>query len=222
MIPSVVDTIIFVESGQVKNVLTLQMLLKVPSGMIEQDLARPVIEVRYQQTKKLEFEIYSYGEETVVIPLIEEKQSPAKLLAEKQLRQQMLKYCDEAEVSMISDNKAAIYVPERDIPRIIGKQGVMIEKIEKELGISIDVRELKDFTQKKKDINYEINETGNALIFKFADSFINNLVSVYISNELLLTATIGKRAEIKVNKKSDIGRKLVYAINKNQNIFVKL
>ena len=123
---------------------------------------------------------------------------------------------------MISDNKAAIYVPERDIPRIIGKQGVMIEKIEKELGISIDVRELKDFTEKKKDIHYEINETGNSLIFTFSKNFINNFVSIYIGNELLFSATVGKKAEIKVNKKSEVGRKLGYGINKNLNIFVKL
>ena len=222
MIPSVLDTIIFIEKGTIEKLLTLRMIVKVPSGMTEADLARPIVEVSDFMTSKVLYEIYSYGEETVVIPLIEEKQSPTKLLAEKQLRQQMLKYCDDAEVSMISDNKAAIYVPERDIPRIIGKQGVMIEKIEKELGISIDVRELKDFTEKKKDIHYEINETGNSLIFTFSKNFINNFVSIYIGNELLFSATVGKKAEIKVNKKSEVGRKLGYGINKNLNIFVKL
>ena len=123
---------------------------------------------------------------------------------------------------MLSDSKVAIYVPEREIPRIIGKQGKTIEKIEKELGISIDVRELKDFSQKKKDISYEINETGNSIIFKFAKSFINNLVSIYVENEHLFSATIGKKAEIKVNKRSEMGRKIIYAINKNQNIYVRL
>lgn len=222
MIPSVLDTIIFIERGTIEKLLTLRMIVKVPTGMTEADLARPIVEVSDFMTSKVLYEIYSYGEETVVIPLIEEKQSPAKLLAEKQLRQQILKYCDNAEVSMLSDNKAAIYVPEKDIPRIIGKQGVMIEKIEKELGISIDVRELKDFTQKKKDIQYEINETGNSLIFRFSRNFINNFVSVYIGSELLFSATVGKKAEIKVNKKSEVGRKLIYGINKNLNIFVKL
>ncbi|HLC73523.1 MAG TPA: PINc/VapC family ATPase [Candidatus Nanoarchaeia archaeon] len=222
MIPSVLDTIIFIERGKIEKLLTLRMVVKVPTGMVEADLARPVVEIIDFISSKISYEIYSYGEETVIIPVFEEKPNPAKLLAEKQLKLQMMKYCDDVEVQMLSDSKVAVYVPERDISRIIGKQGVMIEKIEKELGFSIDVRELKDFTQKKKDISYEINETGNSLIFKFADSFTNNLVSVYIGNEVLLSATIGKKAEIKVNKKSDIGRKLVYALNKNQNIFVKL
>ena len=222
MIPSVLDTIIFIERGKIEKLLTLRMVVKVPTGMVEADLARPVVEIIDFISSKILYEIYSYGEETVIIPVFEEKPNPTKLLAEKQLKQQMRKYCDDVEVQMLSDSKVAVYVPEREISRIIGKQGVMIEKIEKELGFSIDVRELKDFTQKKKDISYEINETGNSLIFKFADSFTNNLVSVYIGNETLLSATIGKKAEIKVNKKSDIGRKLVYALNKNQNVFVKL
>src|SRR3989338_1483576 len=222
MIPSVLDTIIFIERGKIEKLLTLRMVVKVPTGMVEADLARHVVEIIDFISSKILYEIYSYGEETVIIPVFEEKPNPTKLLADKQLKLQMMKYCDDVEVQMLSDSKVAVYVPERDISRIIGKQGVMIEKIEKELGFSIDVRELKDFTQKKKDISYEINETGNSLIFKFADSFTNNLVSVYIGNEVLLSATIGKKAEIKVNKKSDIGRKLVYALNKNQNIFVKL
>src|SRR3990167_3578203 len=222
MIPSVLDTIIFIESGKIGKLLTLRMIVKVPTGMTEADLARPVVEIIDFEASKVLYEIYSYGEETVVIPVHEEKKSATKMLAEKQLKQQILKYCDEAEVQLLNDNKVALYVPERDIPRIIGKQGVMIEKIEKELGISIDVRELKDFTQKKKDISYEINETGNSLIFTFSKNFINNFVSIYIGNELLFSATVGKKAEIKVNKKSEVGRKLGYGINKNLNIFVKL
>ena len=84
MIPSVLDTIIFIEKGTIEKLLTLRMIVKVPSGMTEADLARPIVEVSDFMTSKVLYEIYSYGEETVVIPLIEEKQSPTKLLAEKQ------------------------------------------------------------------------------------------------------------------------------------------
>src|SRR3989338_10149901 len=72
MIPSVLDTLIFIENGNVGKVMNVAMIVKVPSGMTEADLARPVVEVREYVTNKLEFEIYSYGEETVVIPVKEE------------------------------------------------------------------------------------------------------------------------------------------------------
>ena len=37
--------------------------------MMEKDLARPVISVRDLETAAIEYEIYKYGEETVVSPL---------------------------------------------------------------------------------------------------------------------------------------------------------
>lgn len=69
MIPQVVDTVIFIEDGGVSKVLELAMKVKVPTGMTEADLARPVVEVRDFETSQLQFEIYTYGEQTVVIPI---------------------------------------------------------------------------------------------------------------------------------------------------------
>ena len=69
MFPSIVDTVVFIENGRVTKVLELQMKVKVPTGMTESDLARPVIDVRDFETGELEFEIYSYGEQTIVIPI---------------------------------------------------------------------------------------------------------------------------------------------------------
>ncbi|MEM2873836.1 MAG: ATPase, T2SS/T4P/T4SS family [Candidatus Nanoarchaeia archaeon] len=69
MMPSIIDTIIFIEDGKVAKVLELTMKVKVPTGMTEADLARPVVEVRDLETKELEFEIYTYGEQTVIVPI---------------------------------------------------------------------------------------------------------------------------------------------------------
>lgn len=73
MIPEVIDTILFVEKGAVKKVYSLSFKVRVPSGMNEQDLARPVIEVRDFLSQQLEYEIYKFGEETVVFPVLEHK-----------------------------------------------------------------------------------------------------------------------------------------------------
>ena len=145
MIPSVLDTLMFIEKGQVGKILTIQMKVKVPSGMTEADLARPVVEVHDYLTNKLEFEIYSYGEETVVIPVEEngnENTDPSKKLAAKQIEKELRKYVDEVEVKVVSNGRAEIYVPEKDIARIIGKEGKTIMQIEKDIGIKLDVKEL--------------------------------------------------------------------------------
>lgn len=69
MIPQIIDTVIFIENGEVNKVLELVMKVKVPTGMTEADLARPVVEVRDFETGNLEYEIYTYGEQTVVVPI---------------------------------------------------------------------------------------------------------------------------------------------------------
>ncbi|MCX6695301.1 MAG: hypothetical protein NTU61_03300, partial [Candidatus Altiarchaeota archaeon] len=69
VIPHVVDTIIHIEKGFIEKVYELSMTVKVPVGMTEKDLSRPVIQVRDFESGKPEYEIYSYGEEVVVIPV---------------------------------------------------------------------------------------------------------------------------------------------------------
>lgn len=69
MLPSIIDTIIFIENGDVSTVLAIKMTVKVPHGFRDKDLARPVVEVRDYLTKKLEYEMYSFGQDIVVNPI---------------------------------------------------------------------------------------------------------------------------------------------------------
>jgi len=69
MLPSIIDTIIFIEGGDISTVLIIKMTVKVPSGLRDRDLARPVVEVKDYKTHKLEFEIYSFGQDIVINPI---------------------------------------------------------------------------------------------------------------------------------------------------------
>ena len=214
MIPSVLDTIIYTRAGKVEKVLCLQMLVKVPSGMTESDLARPVVEVLDFETGRLEFEIYSYGEETVVIPVSKdaEKQGMHKL-AEETIETEMRKYTSSVEAEILGNNRAAVYVPERDIARIIGQQGRNIETIEKNLGISLDVRELKK--EKDENIDFDMEEDPKHIRF-YAEP--GQHLDLYIDDEFMVTAITSKKGEIKVHKKSELGRTLLKAIQKKRKI----
>lgn len=69
IIPQVIDTIVFIQKGRIAKVFNLVFTVKTPFGMREQDLARPVIQVRDYETRDTEYEIYKWGEETVVFPV---------------------------------------------------------------------------------------------------------------------------------------------------------
>ncbi len=66
MIASVVDTVIYIEAGKIARILSLSLRIRMPSGMREADLSRPVIEIKDFSDGKLLYEIYKFGDETVV------------------------------------------------------------------------------------------------------------------------------------------------------------
>ena len=69
MLPSIIDTLIFIEGGDISTVMILKMTVKVPHGFRDKDLARPVVEVRDFKNDRLEFEIYNFGNDVVVNPI---------------------------------------------------------------------------------------------------------------------------------------------------------
>ncbi|MFX1511383.1 MAG: ATPase, T2SS/T4P/T4SS family [Promethearchaeota archaeon] len=73
LLPQIVDTILFIEAGEVIRALSIEMTVGVPSGMREADLARPVVVVKDFETGIPQYEIYTFGEQTVMIPLRKEK-----------------------------------------------------------------------------------------------------------------------------------------------------
>lgn len=69
VLPHVVDTVIFVRDGRIEKVYSLKITVKMPTGMKDVTLARPVVLVRDFETETVEYEIYTFGEEVVVMPI---------------------------------------------------------------------------------------------------------------------------------------------------------
>ena len=223
VIPQVVDTVIFVKFGKIHKVLVLKMVIKVPSGMMEADLARPVVEVRDFESDKLEYEIYSYGEETVVIPVTKEDEiTPTEKLAAKEIERQILKYCNECSVEVKGGNKAVIRVPKQDIAKIIGKGGEMINKIEQNLGISIDVEEIGEIKKNKKEIRYDIEEKHAFLSFYVNKEYSGSMADISVDEKYLFSATIGKKGEIRVHKKSQLANDLLNSFKNKKHVSISI
>lgn len=211
MIPHILDTIIFVKEGEIKKVCDLDLTVRVPTGMTEQDLARPVIDVSDFETGKLEYEIYTFGEENVIVPVSKEvEHDSVKNLAEGRILELVKRFDRGAEVEIVSRDKAVVKVDKSTIPLLIGKGGATINELEKMLGIRIDVEpKLKSLG---KDVQFEIGEAGNSVNLLFGDETVGKPVDVYVDDEYLFSAVVGKKARIKVSKKSDAGKKLIKAM----------
>ncbi|MBI3413313.1 MAG: Flp pilus assembly complex ATPase component TadA [Candidatus Aenigmarchaeota archaeon] len=217
MITSVLDTIIFLKGGSVQKVYELGLIVRVPSGMTEADLARPLIEVRDFETGKCEYEIYTYGEENVVVPVADAKtEHPVRKLAGERILQEIRKFDPQADVEIISDNKAVVRVDNELIARVIGKEGKTVNELERKLGISIDVEPLAKSLGKL--VSHTISESGAYVNIGFDARISGRVVSVYVEDEFLFSATVGAKDAIKVSKDSDVGSSLVRAVVNRRKI----
>ncbi|MFB6188280.1 MAG: ATPase, partial [Halapricum sp.] len=56
MIPQIVDTVVYIEAGEIDTVYDVRTEVKVPEGLMEEDLARPVITIEDFETGRPEYE----------------------------------------------------------------------------------------------------------------------------------------------------------------------
>ncbi len=223
MIPHILDTIIFIKNGKIEKVHEVLLTVKVPTGMSEADLARPLVEVRDFETQVIEYEIYTYGEENVVVPISELKSvtqsdNVIKKLAESKIRDIIRRFDPDADINIISDNRVQVKVGKDVIARIIGKGGSTISELERMLGIKIDV-EVKTPTL-GKELDFEFTEAGSTVNILVDRSAIGKKVDIYIEDEFILNSQVGKKASIKTDKRSDNGKKIINALLAGNKISV--
>jgi ATPase len=226
MIPHILDTIIFVRDGSIKKVYELSLTVKVPTGMTEADLARPLVEVRDFETGAIEYEIYTFGEENVVVPVSKLAKSGGEAargirkLAQSKIMDFVRRFDPSAEVNIISDNKVQVRVSKEAAPRLIGKGGATVSELEEMLGVRIDV-EAKIPTL-GKEIEFDISESGSSVNILVDDEVVGRTVDVYVEDDYIMSSQVGKKARVKVDKRSEAGRSIVNAILAGQEIKVFL
>ena len=144
MIPQVVDTVLFVDAGQIAQVLELSFTVKVPVGMTDADLARPVVEVKDVMTNRALFELYTYGEQVVVMPLESATSNdPGDRLMAREVERVLRKYVQGPMDITVRGRKATVGVDETEVAALIGKGGRTVQSLERKLGLHLSVNALR-------------------------------------------------------------------------------
>ena len=237
MIPQVVDTVVYIEEGQVHTVYNVKTEVKVPAGLTAEDLARPVIQVTDFETGRPEYEIYTFNRQVVTVPLNEDETDDTGVdrIAKKEIEREIRSAArGHVEVELKGQNTAVVYVDENDISYVIGKGGGRISDIEDRLGISIDVR---THSEKPKGaggvagsgpktqsmepqgdvVQPEI--TSRHVVIRM-DEHVGETVEVRADGEYLFTATVGRGGDIQVSRGSAIAEELEDAIDRKRQITV--
>ena len=221
IIPNVLDTVVFVNNGDIEKVYDLELKVKVPTGMTESDLARPVIEIRNFENNVLEHEIYTFGEENVIVPVQKRGEKVGiEKLAEDKIKDYFHRYDSGAQVEILSENRVKVSVHEDCIASIIGRGGSNIDEIEKFLKVHIDVvaKDSDLLSLNSNDIHFSFSESKTALLLTVNKEYTSMHADIYTNDKFFASVRIGKKGQIKIPKRSDIGRNLLNSTNSQNDI----
>ncbi|MFW6018475.1 MAG: ATPase, partial [Halapricum sp.] len=236
MIPQIVDTVVYIEAGEIATVYDVQTEVKVPEGLMEEDLARPVITIKNFETGRPEYEIYTFNRQVVTVPLNEGEsdESGVDRIARQEIQREIRSVADgHVEVELQGSNRAVVWVEQHDISHVIGKGGGRISDIENRLGIEIDVRTFEerpggksgssgDGTGKSTGASGDVvtPEITSRHVIVPAHEYTGDTVEVQADGEYLFTATVSRGGEIQVSRGSAIAEELEQAIDRGKQIAI--
>ncbi|PSP95136.1 ATPase [Halobacteriales archaeon QS_4_62_28] len=237
LIPQIVDTVIYIEAGEVDTVYDVTTEVKVPEGLMEEDLARPVILIRDFETGQAEYEIYTFNRQVVTVPLGDEdgggrSDSGVDRIAKQEIEREIRSIAHgHVEVELKSPDTAVVWVEDDDISQVIGKGGGRITDVENRLGIDIDVRTLSEKPSSSSASSTSgsgASAPGQIVTPEITSRHVlvpmegheGDTVEVQADGEYLFTATVSRGGEIQVSRGSAIAEELEQAIDRGKTITV--
>ncbi len=212
IIPNILDTVVFVKAGEIQKVYDLELKVKVPTGMTESDLARPVIEIRNFEDDVLEHEIYTFGEENVIVPVGKKvDRIGIEKLAEDKIKEIFRRYDPGVEVEILSDNRVKVSVEERCIASIIGRGGSNISELEKLLKVHIDVvqKSSEKSSSLSDNVPFSFSESKTSLLFLVDRDYTSMHADILVNEKFVSSVRIGKKGQIKIPKRSELARDIL-------------
>ena len=250
LIPQVVDTVVYIEAGQVEKVYDVKTEVKVPEGLMEEDLARPVILVRDFETGRPEYEIYTFNRQVVTVPLGGDEgdgspgappESGVDRIAKQEVEREIRSVASgHVEVELRGRDRAVVWVEDGDISGVIGKGGGRISDIENRLGIDIDVRTFSERDGGRGGSGGGAGGSGpggssgrqgaggkavtpeitSRHVIIPLEGHAGETVEVEADGEYLFTATVSRGGEIQVSRGSAIAEELESAIDRGKTVTV--
>ncbi|MEM3569795.1 MAG: hypothetical protein QXI20_09690, partial [Candidatus Jordarchaeales archaeon] len=137
LIPSIIDTVIFMKEGEVSKIYTLETVVKIPKGMRNADLARPTIVVKNFLTGEAEYELYVFGEQTFIVPVRRKKTGYEERLREE-VQAIVRNQISDFDIRIEGD-RLILYANKEDIPILVKKYNKKLNRFAKRINMNIEI-----------------------------------------------------------------------------------
>jgi len=211
IVPQMIDTVIFIDKWSIGSIYQLSLTVKVPAGMASDDLARPVIQVFDFFDQSVQYEMYSFWEQIVVMPVEEIKKQMTEAAwrkkwgvlwhAKQSVQKQLDKLFDFGFlVSVRGDHSVDLYIPETKKWVVIGKQWSKIQQIEKNLDLRVNVKSFSDLPLISGVVDSRINAKENRLILTFSKEFVEKRICLLV-DDMLIHQRVSRKSTVTIDGK---------------------
>jgi ATPase len=215
LIPSIIDTVVFVRNGAIDEILKLEMTVKTPYGMRDADLARPVVEVSDYETNRVLSEIYEFGSNIVVIPVSRKN-----------------RHTNDRASSYYSKSKGKgkyhkkTYSPnnsdwERDF-----------DIYDTTSNNSFDSSDSMNFSEFRRSdlikkigadehdvIKFYLMYSKKSLVLRSSSTYANRYIDIYADDEFITSVTMNKKGEVRFDKQSHMFHKIDKSLQEGKQIY---
>lgn len=246
LLPQIVDTVLHLNKGSIESALGLVPTVKVPEGMFEQDLARPVVVVQDLATGVPRFELYTYGDQLVVMPIqsgggASSANGPGVAARRQVTEDEVVETLESlvtgpVEVEMPYPGRARVFVEPGDASAIIGRGGTTVKELERELGVRIDV--VSDGADRggrgrgaarrgggggnQRVTDFSSRETKNNITLYVPGRFQGKQADVEVDGRVVGSSRVTKRGAVRFAKRSRAGRAIMDGLGSGADIVVVL
>ncbi|MEM4289738.1 MAG: PINc/VapC family ATPase [Nitrososphaerota archaeon] len=218
LLPYIVDTVIFIREGRVDKVYELRQTVRVPTGMTDSDLARPIIEVVDLETSKLEYEIYTFGEQVTVVKLSEYTGKAVDVKRTVNIVSRTLgRFLRDFQVSL-EDGKIVVRCEQDDLAKLLRHHSGSIRRLEKRLGVEIELAP--KLLTLGEEIECSVSEGGASVELKLPEGREGERVAVYAGDRFITMVTVGKGGRIRLSKKGEAGEEIMKSFLRGEKIRV--
>ncbi|TFG18680.1 MAG: PIN domain-containing protein [Promethearchaeota archaeon] len=219
LIPSIIDTVVFVRNGAIDEILKLEMRVKTPFGMRDADLARPVVEVADYQTNQVLFEIYEFGSNIVVIPVGKKSRSndyPSYSKGKGKLNSKKQHYS-----SKKKDWERSFDIDDdEDYSDSIGNSS--IRGLESEYGASgfrkTDL--INKIGANEHDVlKFYIVYGKKSIVLRSSIDHANRYLDIYADDEFVTSVTLNKKGEVRLDKQTHMFHKIDKSLQDGKQIY---
>ncbi|MEM1943737.1 MAG: ATPase, T2SS/T4P/T4SS family [Candidatus Caldarchaeum sp.] len=135
ILPSIVDTLIFMDKGRVASIHTLEVVVKVPAGLKRADLARPTVVVKDFLNDKPVYELYVFGERVFFVPVQPGEQHGDEANV---FRRIIAKHISDFSVEVLGD-RLVVKISPADMRTYFKKCQNRVLKLARQAGLSVEV-----------------------------------------------------------------------------------